>query len=303
MPAQRGSGRAYGSGMSPAAIEVFAEVGCDLGEGPLWWPERGVVVWVDLGAGRIWECPLDGEARVLLEHPEPVGALALARTGELIGFTPSGLWRLDGVPTLLVPTPEPDPRLRANDGKPDPAGRFVGGTMSAGAVVEPVGTLWSFAGGTARPLRRGTRISNGVAWTADGATMYWTDSGTGTITAFAYDLASGTLHGERPFVRFADGQEPDGITIDAEGAVWVAMWGGGCLHRYAPDGELVEVVVVPVPHPTCPVFAGPDLDVLVVTTARGGSDHPAPGAGDVYALRPAVRGAAAPRADLAVLLG
>lgn len=290
---------------SPPVVEVFARVGCELGEGPIWCDERSTVLWVDLEVGRVWKRPLEGESSVVVEHHEPVGALALAGTGELLGFTPSGLWRLDGTPELLVATPEPDPALRANDGKPEPAGRFVGGTMGRGWPVGPVGTLWSYAGGTARPLRRGTTVSNGLAWTADAATMYWADSGTGTITAFAYDVDSGTIGEARPFVSIVAAERgPDGITIDADDCVWVAVWGGGCLHRYAPDAELLEVVELPVVHPTCPAFAGPAHDLLIVTSAQApGGGEPVSGAGDVFVVRAGVAGPPPFRVDLAVLLG
>lgn len=288
-----------------AAVEVFARVGCALGEGPIWCAERTSVLWVDLEVGHVWESSLAGDARVIVERDEPIGAIALGQGGELLGFTPSGLWRLDGTPTLLVPAPEPDPALRANDGKPDPAGRFVGGTMGRTWPVGPVGTLWSYAGGTAQPLRRGTTVSNGLAWTADTTTMYWADSGTRAITAFPYDVASGAIGEARPFV-VVDGDDrgPDGITIDADDCVWVAVWGGGCLHRYAPDGELLDVVELPVAHPTCPVFAGPDLDVLLVTSAYAPGRNPqVTGAGDVFALRPRVGGRPPWRVDLSLLLG
>ncbi|HWL43062.1 MAG TPA: SMP-30/gluconolactonase/LRE family protein [Ilumatobacter sp.] len=282
-------------------VDVLARVGCVLAEGPIWDADRAVVLWTDIYAGQVWECALDGEPRVVAEHHESIGAIALAATGELLGFTPTGLWRLDGQPALLVVNPEAEPGLRANDGKPDPAGRFVGGTMGFPRPVPGAGTLWSFDAGEVRPLLRGVTISNGLAWSADGATMYYVDTPTQQVRAFAYDVATGGLGDGRVFAEVdrADG-EPDGITIDAEGGVWVALWGGAKLHRYGADGALTAVVPTPVDYPTCPVFVGPALDRMVVTSAT--EAYPAGwapvGAGDVYVCEPGVAGVMADRVDL-----
>ena len=277
-------------------VEVVARVGCRLGEGPLWNAGRATVMWVDIHAGRVWECALGGAPQVAVEHHEPLGAIALDASGALVGFTPTGLWRLGERPELVIANPEADPALRANDGKPDPAGRFVGGTMGMPEPVPGAGTLWSFGEGSARPLLRGTTISNGLAWTADGATMYYVDTPTQTVRAFAYDVATGALGDPRVFVAIdAEVGAPDGIAIDAEGGVWVALHGGSAVHRYDAGGALTAVVELPVRYPTCPAFAGAALDVLVVTSAREAYEpgtEPA-GAGDVYAVAPGVPGAAA----------
>jgi sugar lactone lactonase YvrE len=292
-------------------IDVLARVGLVLAEGPLWHPARGSVLWVDILAGNVWECALGGQPRIVVGHHEPLGCIALARTGELVGMTGSGLWRLHPNPALLVGNPEASPDLRANDGKPDPAGRFVGGTMGFPEPVAGAGTLWSYAGGTARPLLRGLTISNGIAWWTDPArgatTMYYVDTPTREVRAYEYDLATGSVGGARTLaaVHPSDG-DPDGIALDAEGGVWVALWGGGKLHRYDPDGALSAVIDMPVSHVTCPAFVGPDLSQLVVTSATEAfGDDPAgapPGAGDVYLVDPGVTGAPANPVDLAAVL-
>lgn len=273
-----------------------------LGEGPLWDAATGTVWWVDITAQQVWRATLDGAAAVAFTHHEPVGCLALATTGELLGMTPTGLWRLAPDPVLLVATPEPDLTLRANDGKADPAGRMIVGTMGFPQPVAEAGTLWSYSGGTATPLLRGLSISNGLAWTADGATMYFVDSWTQSVQAFEYDVSTGAVGGVRVLAALdpADGG-PDGITIDADDGVWVAVWGGGKLHRYDGRGALTDVVRLPVRYPTCPAFVGPDLDRLVVTSATQEYRDSAPpdGAGDVYLVDPGVRGAAAHQVDLA----
>lgn len=274
-------------------VERLAAVGCNLAEGPLWDPERAVVLWTDINAGEVWECALGGTPRVIAGHHEPIGAIALGSSGELVAFTPTGLWRLDGEPALLVANPEPDAGLRANDGKVDPCGRFVGGTMGTPRPVPGAGTLWSFGSDHVRPLLRGITISNGLAWTADGTTMFYVDTPTQQVRAFPYDAATGLVGEGRVFVTVdrADGK-PDGLTLDAEGGLWLALWGGGKVHRYDPDGTLTDVVRVPAEYPTCPVFAGEALDVLVVTSAT--EAYPAgaapAGAGDVYVCHVGVAG-------------
>jgi sugar lactone lactonase YvrE len=293
-------------------IDVLARVGLVLGEGPLWHAERGSVLWVDILAGHVWECALGGEPRIVVEHHEPVGCLALARTGELVGMTGSGLWRLDPEPALLVANPEASPDLRANDGKADPTGRFVGGTMGFPEPTPAGGTLWSFADGTARPLLRGLTISNGLAWWTDpttaATTMYHVDTPTGEVRAYDYDLASGSLGGARTLAAVHPGDGlPDGVALDVDGGLWVALHGGGKLHRYDPDGALTAVVELPVAHVTCPAFVGPGLTQLVVTTAteafQGDPGTAPPGAGDVYLVDPGVAGAATHEVDLAVVIG
>jgi sugar lactone lactonase YvrE len=141
-----------------------------------------------------------------------------------------------------------------------------------------------------RALVPGVTISNGLAWSADGSVMYYVDTPTRRIDAFDYDSVTGDVSGRRPVVTIPESDgSPDGMTIDAEGGLWVALWGGGAVHRYC-DGRLDEVVEVPAPLVTCPAFAGPDGGTLVITTAAIGLDGPGPESGAVYALRPGVTG-------------
>ena len=297
--------------MRGVKIDVLARVGLVLGEGPLWHPGRRTVLWVDILAGHVWECALGGEPRIVVEHHEPVGCIAFARTGELVGMTPSGVWRLDPDPTMLVANPEASPDLRANDGKADPVGRFVGGTMGFPEPVPGAGTLWSYADGTAQPLLRGVTVSNGLAWWTDPATarttMYYVDSPTYEVRAYEYDLATGSVGGARTLVAVApsDGS-PDGVALDAEGGLWVALFGGGKLHRYDPDGALTAEIELPAAYVTCPAFVGPDLTQLVVTSAtepyRGDPANIPTGAGDLYLVDPGVAGAAAHDIYLDVIL-
>lgn len=277
-----------------AVASPFVAAGAVLAEGPIWLDDRGLVAWTDIPSGTITAATLDGATEPIATFDEPVGAIALATDGRLIAATPDGLHLLDG--TLLAELPEAGADLRMNDGKPDPVGRFVGGTMGRPSPRPGAGALWSFDERGARALVRDVTISNGLCWSADGATMFYIDTPTQRIDAFDYDIATGEVS-ERRTVVTIDGDDgaPDGLTIDRDGGLWVALWGGSCVRRYE-GRRLTEQIDVPTPYVTCPVFAGPELDVLVVTTAAEpfGAAQP-PGAGDLYRCAPGVRGRAAHR--------
>jgi sugar lactone lactonase YvrE len=182
-----------------------------------------------------------------------------------------------------------------NDGACDPRGRLWAGTMStvreAGAAalyrVEP-------GGGPERVLA-GTTVSNGLGWSPAGDRMYFIDSPTQRIDVLRYDGETGTLHGRRALVEVpAEAGLPDGMSVDADGCLWVCLFGGAAIHRYAPDGRLLAVARLPVSNPTSLTFGGRELDVLYVTTARHKLTPEQllaePLAGAVFALRPGATG-------------
>jgi sugar lactone lactonase YvrE len=271
--------------------DLLLDAGAELGEGPVWDGDRAEVLWVDILVGEVHATTLDGGDRVITRTSEPVGAVALGPRGRIVLSTPKGLVREDG--SELSPLPHQPPNLRMNDGKPDPAGRFVGGTMTLGDARRAAGSLWSFDGsGGPVELITGATIPNGLAWSDDGGTMYWIDTPTQRIDAFDYDLETGGVSERRAWVEIApELGSPDGMCIDSEGALWVALWGGFAVHRYA-DAKLDHVIEIPTPLVTCPTFVGPDLDLLVVTTASVDFDDPPDGAGDVYIASPGIEGVA-----------
>lgn len=272
--------------------EPLARVGAELGEGPVWRAETGDVLWVDILRGELHALDLATALAGALEAADrlevtldtPVGAVALDRAGGPVLATPDGLVRVDGQRVAALPRDAPD--VRMNDGKPDPQGRFVGGTMTLGEARPGAGSLWSFAAGEA-PVRlvAGATIANGLAWSADGTTLFWIDTPTGRIDAFTYDPDTGGVGDRRTWAEIdPDHGHPDGMCIDAEGGLWVALWGGGAVRRYR-DGACDEVVEVPTPFVTCPTFAGADLDRLVITTASiEFGDDPPPLAGDLFTV-------------------
>ncbi len=276
--------------------EVLVSAGAVLGEGPLWDARTGDIIWVDIDAALVLRTNLAAQDLRSWPCEETVGSLGLTAAGGLVGATPTGLRKLNVSGAPFVATfPESDDRLRSNDGKAAPDGRFVVGTMSRGAPVTGAGSLWSFGGDTAVRLVKGTTISNGLAWSADGATLYFIDTPTQEVVAYEYDTTDGTICEPRTVVRIDKAfGAPDGMCIDAEGGLWVALWGGGVVHRYL-EGQLDAVINVPTPLVTCPAFVGDRLDLLVITTASVGAEgEEREGAGDLYVADPGVKGAPVP---------
>jgi sugar lactone lactonase YvrE len=179
--------------------------------------------------------------------------------------------------------------VRMNDGACDPQGRFWAGTMaydeSPGA-----GTLYRLElDGSCTTMLTGLTIANGIGWSPDGLTMYLNDSGTGRVEAFRFEGSTGAISGRRTLVQGdRPGVVPDGLTVDAEGGIWVAWWGGANVDRYAPDGSLLASVRLPVERPTSCAFGGRELATLFVTSARAGLDDDArarqPDSGRVFSI-------------------
>jgi len=252
-------------------LEVLAEADCQLGEGPLWSVDEESLLFVDITAGalRSWTAA-DG----LADRRRFDGLLGFAmprRGGGLVAGVDRRLELVapDGSSRTIV-TVEPDhPDNRFNDAKCDPAGRLWAGTMSMHR--EPgVAALYRLEpGGELEPAVTGLTISNGLGWSPDARTMYLIDSPTQRIDAFDFDLAAGALSNRRPLVEIdpAEGL-PDGLTIDAAGGIWVALFGGAEVRRYGPDGALDLRLPLPTSNCTCPALGGADLRDLFVTTAK-----------------------------------
>jgi sugar lactone lactonase YvrE len=281
-----------------AAPELLADVRARLGEGPVWDARSGRVVWVDIeGAALHRTDPATGETETF-PMPLPI-SIAVPRTaGGYVAALEDGFWSIgkDGRAERLVEIAENRERgLRFNDGGCDPAGRFWAGTMA-----------WDFRPGAGSLYRldpdlRVTRvleevtISNGIGWGPDGSIMYYADTPTLRIDALDYDLATGTASDRRPFVEVPEGGgRPDGLCVDAEGGVWLALWPGWSVNRYLPDGSLDAVIPLPVAQVSSCGFGGESLDQLFITTARvdlSDEERAAqPHAGSLFRADPGVRG-------------
>ena len=285
----------------------------DHGEGPVWDADRQELLWVDITAGRLRRATVspDGELDEVDAH-EVGGTVGVATPtadgGWLLGAGPGfTAVSADGeVSVLLELAGEGGPEhpaegrpsgTRMNDGGCDRAGRFFAGTM-AFDERPGAGALYRVdLDGTVSTVLDGLTVSNGLGWSPDDRTVYLSDSGAAVVWAFDYDLATGAFGQRRVVLDFSDHPDDgvaDGLTVDDEGCLWTALWGGGQVRRYSPDGELLAVVDVPVSRTTSCAFAGPGRDLLVVSTSVHGlpDDERAgqPDAGRLFTARPGVTG-------------
>jgi sugar lactone lactonase YvrE len=268
-----------------------------LGEGPHWDDRAGELLWVDITAGRIhaWTPPggrlrterLDGEVSAVVPRAGARGHVVA--TGHRL------LLREGGAEHTLAIVEEDLPDNRFNDCKCDPQGRLWAGTMSK---TRTTGTAALYRLAPGREIERvidATTISNGLAWSPSGDTMYFIDSTTQRVDAFDFDAATGRISARRTVIEIdAEDGLPDGMTVDAEGGIWICLFGGAAIRRYTADGRLDAAIPLPTANPTSPTFGGTDLRTLYITTARHRltADQLAsePTAGAVLTLDPGVKG-------------
>ena len=276
-------------------IEVVAAAGAELGEGPVWDVRANRLAWVDITANRLHLTDTDSGAMETIEVPLAVGAVAPRAAGGFVAALQDGFWVVgDGPARRIAAVPEARTGLRFNDGKCDPSGRFWAGTM-AYDQAPGAGALYRLdLDGQARMVLDDVTISNGLAWSADGSTMYYIDTPTQRVDAFSYDAVTDEIGDRRPEIHIPpEAGAPDGMAIDAEGGLWIALWGGSAVHRYL-DGRLERVIELPVSQPTSCCFGGKGLDELYITSAWQGLSPEArqaqPLAGALFRVRPAVLG-------------
>jgi L-arabinonolactonase len=252
-------------------IDIIADVKPILGEGPLWDVDTERIYWIDALGGVVYRATADGREIRAWDVPGKIGAMALRRSGGAVVALQNGFHFLDFETGDVVSIVDPEPHLpntRLNDGKVDRAGRFVCGSMDM-AESAAIGGLYSL--GTdlkVTQLDRNIMVSNGPCWSLDNKTLYFADSFTQEIWAYDYDLATGEATNRRTFVKTdtSRGGYPDGSTVDAEGFLWNASVYDGRIFRYAPDGRVDRVIVMPVKKTTSVMFGGPNLDILFVTS-------------------------------------
>jgi L-arabinonolactonase len=301
------------------------QVGNTLGECVLWHSQHNTLWWTDIQASRLHCYDWTTGALQTLEAPERIGSFGfVAASDSLITAFASGIALYDPrqrssaerakltassrLPTAsirwLARPASSDPGVRFNDGRVDRRGRFWTGTMVEDNQPGARGCLYSLQGtglqgsaqgaGEERCHIRGIRISNGLCFSPDGSRLYFADSPTRIISAYDLIEPEGVLGTRRTLVQTPEGSSPDGATVDVDGCIWTALWGAGCVVRYTPDGRLDRTLPVPVSQPSCVCFAGPNLDILCVTSAREGLDdsrlHDEPHAGDVFLYRVGTQG-------------
>jgi len=288
--------------------EVIAELALDcrvaLGEGPLWDHRRDLLLWVDIPAGDIHELDPRSGAHRTIGVGQPVGAVALRADGGLVAAVRDGFGILPaagGRFSEVIPVEDDMPENRMNDGRCDSRGRFWAGTMSMARTPE-AGSLYRLErtrdGYQVAPMLRGLTIANGLDWSPDDRRMYYIDTPTQRIDLCDFEAERGLISHRRAFAAIAraDGL-PDGMVVDAEGYVWVALIRGGRVRRYSPGGEVDMEVRLPVTLVTSCTFGGARFDELYITTARHlltpEESAKQPEAGSLFVCRPGPVGRAA----------
>jgi sugar lactone lactonase YvrE len=276
-----------------AAAEQVTAACAHHAEGPVWDPATALLHWVDMLAGDVLTMD-PGDGRIRRVHVGDVAAAVRPRShGGLVVAVERGFGTLDPHEQAYTPLVElwTDPGVRMNEGGCDPQGRFYCGSMAYDESPGR-GTLYCLdTDRTARRVLGDVTISNGIVWSLDGAQVYYVDTPTHRIDVFDHDPATGELSDRRPLVHVdPEHGAPDGLTQDADGGLWVALWGGGAVHRYTLDGRLDAVVEVGPRQVTACTFAGPGLTDLYITTSRDKLSAPEPAAGALFRYRPGVRG-------------
>lgn len=272
---------------------VFDPRPCDLGEGPLWHPERQQFFWFDILGRRLLSRL--GDRALDWTFDEHVSAAGWVDRDTLLIAGETGLYRFDietGALERIVPLEADRADTRSNDGRADPQGGFWIGTMGKGA--EPAqGAIYRYYRGRVERLFSGITTPNAICFAPDGRRAYFADTARQCLWVQPLDPEGWP---EGPRAVFADlraaGLYPDGAVVDAEGGLWNAQWGAGRVARYMPDGTLDRVVTVGGVQSSCPAFGGAALDQMIVTTAREGLRGPGARDGVVYDLTPGVRGQA-----------
>ena len=283
-------------------VELVLDAKATLGEGPVWDERTGELVWVDIAGFAVHRFdPATGADRVQ-NVGRHVGAAVPCEDGSLVLALEDGIAKLreGGELEYIADTEADAPEIRMNDAKADPGGRLFAGTM-AFALTPGVATLYRVdPDHSVRPVVTGMTLSNGLDWSPDRSVMYLIDSLDRRLDVFDYDVETGAIENRRQLVEFEDdGSLADGMTVDADGRLWVAMFAGGRLRRFEPDGTPAGEVALPVSQPTACAFGGPELEDLYVTTTRILKSpeelEREPSLGGLFRCRPGARGLPANR--------
>lgn len=278
--------------------ELFIDCCNELGEGPFWHPTRNELFWFDIVGQTLSNATAKGEILNTWNFDEAVAAAAVIDNDNLLIATASKLIRFT-ISTdqreLHMPLEADNPNTRSNDSRVNPAGGFWVGTMGQYGG-ENAGSVYQYRAGELKKLWGDVGVPNSTCFSPDGTTAYWADTGTGKIRKCATDPKTGLPAGEwhDHIDTNSHRGKPDGAVIDSKGYLWSARWGGGCVVRHKPDGEIDRVIDVPTSNVTCPAFGGEDLKTLYLTTARQGLSEEQlaaqPHAGSVFSIRVDVPG-------------
>jgi sugar lactone lactonase YvrE len=267
-----------------------------LGEGSIWHPTEKVLYWIDIDNGQLFTFNPKSGKENKYGLGQKVGTVVPIDTGGVMVALKDGIYSFNLKNQQLKLLVSPEKELadnRFNDGKCDPAGRFWVGSMGPRYKA----SLYRItSSGTCNKMLDSVSTSNGLVWTADKKTMYYVDTNTGAVRAFDFDNSTGDISNPRVVIKFPQGiGYPDGMSIDSEGMLWIAHWGGYCIGRWNPaSGKMIAKVDVPAPNVTSCAFGGRNLDVLYITTASTGmSDSDLrkyPDSGKLFTAKPGVKG-------------
>lgn len=280
-------------------VELVIDSKSELGEGALWNFKTGELMWVNIKSKILnFYKPATGNNKEMLTG-QMIGTVVPTESGAVLVALQNGIYRFNpetGSKKLLVNPEEHLPNNRFNDGKCDPAGRFWAGTMST-IGEKNTGTLYRFDGdSTICKMVENVSISNGIVWSADKTKMYYIDTPTLKVMGYDYNDKTGDISNPTVAVEIPDGMGyPDGMTIDAEGNLWIALWGGKAVGCWNPEtGKLERTVKVPAKNVTSCAFGDDDLGTLYITTAREDNSEEElkkyPHSGGVFKTRPGVKG-------------
>lgn len=273
---------------------VVVDYACQTGEGPLWHADRQLLYWLDIPTGRLLQHdPVVGGHCLALKDDDLIGAATVQADGSILLLQAAGRIRrwANGRLTKVIDEIPGHGTHRFNDAIADPEGRIFAGMMVPGQEgrdvlyrIDPDRSVVRVLDGVGR--------TNGLAFSSDAGFLYYTDTHRREIYRFDYDRSSGRLSGQEVLMRTPeDCGSPDGLTVDAQGFLWSAMWGGGCVLRFRPDGRPDGRINLPTPRVTSVAFGGPDLATLFITTAGGDrKDDFGQAAGALFAVDPGVKG-------------
>ena len=267
-------------------IRAISEVVSDLGEGPIWTPETNSVTWTDITQNTFHTANIDTGKTESFGVPSMIGAIAHTKDGHYIAATQKGFARisLEGKYSPLHSFLQDD--MRMNDGKVDPAGRFWAGSMAL-SFEKDRGSLYVLeTDNSYQKVLDNITLSNGMGWSPDARYFYYIDSIPGVLKRFDYDLDNGKISNPKNLITFdASTGVPDGMSVSSDGKIVVALWDGGRIEIYEPTGAKVSEIKLGVSRPTCCTFAGPNQDILIVSTASQGIDRAGePLAGKILAV-------------------
>ena len=255
-------------------IRAISEVISDLGEGPIWSANTNSVTWTDITQNTFHTADIDTGRTMSFGVPSMVGAIAHSKDGGYIAATQKGFARI-GVDGKYSPLHSflPDD-MRMNDGKVDPSGRFWAGSMAL-SFEKGRGSLYVLEKDNSyRSILDDITLSNGMGWSPDAQYFYYIDSVPGVLKRFDYDLHTGHISNPKDLITFDPSSGiPDGMSMSSDGKIIVALWDGGRIEIYEPSGEKVSEITLGVSRPTSCTFAGPNRDILIVSTASQGIDR------------------------------